>query len=81
MGRSRRLWGSVRSLASGRYQARCLDPDTSRIVSVPQTFATRRGGRQMASCETDRAAVRSMPVRRIKPSHVDDWVADMIERG
>ena len=23
----------------------------------------------------------SMPVRRIKPSHVDDWVADMIEQG
>jgi hypothetical protein len=22
-----------------------------------------------------------MPVRRIKPSHVDDWVADMIEQG
>lgn len=23
----------------------------------------------------------SMPVRRIKPAHVDDWVADMIEQG
>jgi hypothetical protein len=23
----------------------------------------------------------SMPVRRLKPSHVDDWVADMIEQG
>ena len=22
-----------------------------------------------------------MPVRRIKPSHIDDWVADMIEQG
>jgi site-specific recombinase XerD len=22
-----------------------------------------------------------MPVRRTKPSHVDDWVADMIEQG
>jgi len=23
----------------------------------------------------------SMPVRQLKPSHVDDWVADMIEQG
>jgi integrase len=126
MGRSRRQWGSVRSLASGRYQARYLDPDASRIVPAPQTFATKReAGRWLAAKRTELNSVAdgkagnrplrewwpgywrstqslnphtrlgyetawrlrieprfgSMPVRRIKPSHVDDWVADMIEQG
>ena len=35
MARSRRPWGSVRSLASGRYQARYLDPDTRRMTPAP----------------------------------------------
>jgi hypothetical protein len=39
--RSRRQWGSVRSLASGRYQARCFDPDTRGMVPAPLTFATK----------------------------------------
>jgi integrase len=128
MARSRRQWGSVRSLASGRYQARYLDPDTSRMVPAPQTFATKsRADRWLATKRTeldagtavdDKAGNQplrewwpgywratqsrrphtrigyetawrlrieprfgSMPVRRIKPSHVDDWVADMIEQG
>jgi integrase len=126
--RSRRPWGSVRSLESGRYQARYLDPDTLRMTPAPQTFATKRGAdRWLAAKRTDldtgtsvddkagnrplrewwpgywrstqsrkpqtRAGYEtawrlrieprfgSMPVRRIKPSHVDDWVADMIEQG
>ena len=33
--------GSVRSLASGRYQARYFDPDTRGMVPAPQTFATK----------------------------------------
>ena len=41
MARSRRQWGSVRSLASGRYQARYFDPDTRGMVPAPQTFATK----------------------------------------
>jgi integrase len=128
VGRSRRQWGSVRSLASGRYQARYLDPDTRRMMAAPQTFATKSGAdRWLAAIRTeldagtaidDKAGKRplrewwpaywrstqsrktqtragyetawrlrieprfgSMPVRRIKPSHVDDWVADMIEQG
>jgi hypothetical protein len=39
--RFRRQWGSVRSLASGRYQARYFDPDTRRMGPAPQTFATK----------------------------------------
>jgi hypothetical protein len=128
MARSRRQWGSVRSLASGRYQARYFDPDTRRMVPAPQTFATKGGAdRWLGAKRTeldagtavdDKAGNRplrvwwpgywrstqsrkphtrlgyeiawrlrieprfaSMPVRRIKPSHVDDWVADMIEQG
>ena len=128
MARSRRQWGSVRSLASGRYQARYLDPDTSRMVPAPQTFATKSGAdRWLATKRTeldagtavdDKAGNQplrewwpgywratqsrrphtrigyetawrlrieprfgSMPVRWIKASHVDDWVADMIEQG
>ena len=128
MARSRRQWGSVRSLASGRYQARYLDPDTRRMTPAPQTFATKsRADRWLATKRTeldagsgvddkaDNQPLRewwpgywratqscrphtrigyetawrlrieprfgSMPVRRIKPSHVDDWVADLIEQG
>jgi integrase len=126
--RSRRQWGSVRSLASGRYQARYFDPDTRRMVPAPQTFATKGAAdRWLAAKRTEldagtavdekagnrplrewwpgywrstqsrkphtRAGYETawrlrieprfgpMPVRRIKPSHVDDWVADMIEQG
>jgi integrase len=39
MARSRRSWGSVRALSSGRFQARYLDPETGRMVPAPQTFA------------------------------------------
>ena len=128
MARSRRQWGSVRSLASGRYQARYIDPDTNRMTPAPQTFATKsRADRWLATKRTeldagsgvddkaDNQPLRewwpgywratqscrphtrigyetawrlriepwfgSMPVRRIKPSHVDDWVADLIEQG
>jgi integrase len=128
VGRSRRQWGSVRSLASGRYQARYLDPDTRRMMAAPQTFATKSGAdRWLAARRTEldagtaiddqtgkrtlrewwpaywrstqsrkphtRAGYEtawrlrieprfgSMPVRRIKPSHVDDWVADVVEQG
>ncbi len=128
MARSRRQWGSVRSLASGRYQARYFDPDTRRMVPAPQTFATKgaadrwlavkrteldagtavdekAGNRPLRewwpgywrSTQSRKPHTRvgyetawrlrveprfgSMPVRRLKPSHVDDWVADMIEQG
>ena len=41
MARFRRQWESVRSLVSGRYQARYFDPDPRRMVPAPQTFATK----------------------------------------
>ena len=66
--------------ASGRYQARCLDPDTSRIVSVLQTFATKRGADRWLAAK--RIEPRFGPCRFAGSApHVDDWVADMIERG
>src|SRR5688500_3880326 len=39
--RSRRSWRSVLKLASGRYQARYLDPDLRHMVPAPGTFASR----------------------------------------
>jgi hypothetical protein len=53
--RSRRQWGSVRSLASGRYQARYFDPDTRGIVPAPQDLCNQGRGGLMAGCKTDRA--------------------------
>ena len=54
MARSRRQWGSVRSLASGRYQARYFDPDARRMVPAPQTFATKGGAdRWLAAKRTE----------------------------
>ena len=54
MARFRRQWGSVRSLASGRYQARYFDPDTRRMVPAPQTFATKGGAdRWLAATRTE----------------------------
>jgi integrase len=128
MARSRRQWGSVRSLASGRYQARYFDPDTRRMVPAPQTFtakgaadrwlAVKRTELDAGSGVDDKAGNRPlrewwpgywrstqsrkphtragyetawrlrieprfgpMPVRRIKPSHIDDWITDMIEQS
>ena len=41
MARARGQRRSIRSLASGRYQARYFDPDTRRMVPASQTFTTR----------------------------------------
>ena len=38
MARSRRSWGAVRKLPSGRYQARYLDPETREVTVAPGTF-------------------------------------------
>ncbi len=39
--RAKRGWGAVRTLPSGRYQARYRDPETYERVTAPETFATR----------------------------------------
>ena len=127
--RSRRSWGSVRALGSGRFQARYPDPDTGRLLPAPGTFATRTDAdRWLAARRTDlarrvdlddRAATRplrewwpgyqraaqttlktstrsnyeqawrlrvepglgSVPVGRLRPSHIEDWIADMVADG
>lgn len=128
MARSRRQWGAVRELASGRFQARYRDHDTGKMVPAPDTFPSRKAAdRWLAKKRTDldagtsvddragtaplrdwwlgyersiqhrkartkacyRAAWRlriepafgSVPVRRIKPNQIDDWIAAMVERG
>lgn len=127
--RSRRGWGSVRALGSGRFQARYLDQDTGRLHPAPGTFATRRDAdRWLAARRTDlarrvdlddQAATRalgewwpgylrtaqttlkastrsnyeqawrlrvepglgSVPVGRLRVSHIEDWIADMVAAG
>lgn len=127
--RSRRTWGSVRALESGRYQARYLDQDTGRLHPAPGTFATRRDAdRWLAARRTDlarsvdlddraatwplrewwpgylRAAqttlkrstlsnyeqawrlrvepgLGSVPVGRLRASHIEDWIVDMVAAG
>ncbi|MEU4238631.1 site-specific integrase [Actinoplanes sp. NPDC026619] len=39
---SRRGWGAIRKLPSGRFQARYPDPDTGRLLPGPITFADRK---------------------------------------
>lgn len=39
---SRRQWGAIRELPSGRFQARYPDPDTDKMVPAPHTFANRK---------------------------------------
>jgi integrase len=128
MARSRRSWGAIRKLQSGRFQARYPEPDSGELTPAPETFATkgaadrwlakkrteldagtavddRTGGRPLRewwpsywrSLQPKKARTTanygaawrlrieprfgSTPVRRIKPGHVDDWIADMIEQG
>ena len=81
MGRSCRQWGSVRSL-----RVVAIRPAAS-IRTRAELFRCHRPSQPNAGADRWLAAkwieprLGSMPVRRIKPSHVDDWVADMIERG
>jgi integrase len=128
MARSRRSWGAIRKLQSGRFQARYPEPDSGDLTPAPETFATKsaadrwlakkrteldagtavddRGGNRplkewwpqyWRSLQLKKARTRanydaawrlrvaprfgSTPVRRIKPGQVDDWIADMLERG
>lgn len=128
MARSRRSWGAIRKLQSGRFQARYPDPDSGELTPAPETFASktaadrwlarkrteldagtavddRTGSRPLRewwpsywrSLQAKKARTKanygaawrlrieprfgSMPVRRIKPGHVDDWIADMVEQG
>jgi integrase len=39
--RSRRAWGAVRRLPSGRWQAKWPNPDTRRLTPAPATFPTK----------------------------------------
>ena len=125
---TRRSWGALRKLPSGRWQASYRDPDLQRLVPAPETFSSKTAAdRWLAKKRTeldagtavdDRTGSRPLsdwwpgywrsvqdhkprtkigyetawrlrieprfgasPVRRIKPSHVDEWMADMREQG
>jgi integrase len=125
---TRRSWGALRKLPSGRWQASYRDPDLQRLVPAPETFSSKTAAdRWLARKRTeldagtavdDRTGSRPLsdwwpgywrsvqdhkprtkigyetawrlrieprfgpsPVRRIKPSHVDEWMADMRDQG
>lgn len=45
MARTRRSWGALRELSSGRWQARYPDPDQAgRLVPAPMTFSSKSAG-------------------------------------
>lgn len=51
---TRRQWGAIRELPSGRFQVRYPDPDSGKTVSGPQTFANRKAAdRWLAKKRTD----------------------------
>jgi integrase len=75
--RTRRTTGSIRKLASGRYQARVRDLD-GRLVPAPQTFATKvEADRWVAAAITDQARgtwvdpkAGKVPLR----SYAEEWL-------
>jgi hypothetical protein len=51
---SKRDFGAVRQLPSGRWQAKYRHPRTNRFVTAPSTFSTRRDAdRWLASIQAD----------------------------
>jgi hypothetical protein len=51
---SRRQFGSIRRLPSGRWQARFRDPVTNRLRSAPGTFSSKASAsRYLATVESD----------------------------
>lgn len=51
---SKRRFGAVRQLRSGRWQARYPDPDTGELRPAPQTFARKKDAEQwLSEVETD----------------------------
>ncbi|MDP9336218.1 MAG: hypothetical protein M3Q30_23300, partial [Actinomycetota bacterium] len=52
--KSRRQFGTIRKLPSGRWQARHRDTVTNRLLNAPTTFATKAAAnRYLATVETD----------------------------
>ncbi|GAA4301683.1 hypothetical protein GCM10023162_03020 [Klenkia terrae] len=81
---SRRTWGTVRRLRSGRYQARYTD-DTGRQVSAPSTFATKADGyRWLAKTQTELDSGRWIDPKAGKEPlqvYAEHWVETRLVRG
>jgi len=81
MARTRRTWGALRELPSGRWQASYRDPDTGKLTPAPTTFATKQAAdRWLARRRTeldagiatdDRAGNR--PLADFWPGYVRTW--------
>ena len=81
---SRRTWGTVRRLASGRYQARYTD-HSGRQVSAPSTFATKADGyRWLAKTQTELDSGRWIDPKAGKEPlkvYAEHWVETRLVRG
>lgn len=81
---SRRTWGTVRRLPSGRYQARFTDPSGSQ-VSAPSTFATKADGyRWLAKVQTELDSGRWIDPKAGKESlkvYAEHWIETRLVRG
>jgi integrase len=81
MARTRRSWGALRELPSGRWQARYPDADTGRLTPADQTFASKTAAdrwlnRKRAELDAgigvdDRAG--KQPLADLWPAYVRTW--------
>ena len=81
MARTRRSWGALRELPSGRWQARYPDPDTGRLVPAAQTFSSKTAADRWLSrkrteidagiATDDRAG--NQPLSKFWPAYVRTW--------
>ena len=126
--RSRRSWGAIRQLPSGRWQAKFTNPDSVALTPAPDTFPTKRAANEWLATKQadlmrgialdDKAGERPLrfwwdgfersmatlkpktqtsyeaawrlrieptfgrvPVRRIRPSQVEEWVSTLGAKG
>lgn len=71
---SRRRWGRIRKLPSGRYQVRHAGPG-GELVAAPETFGTKADAeRYLAGVETDQARGRWIDPK-LSALRLDEWVA------
>lgn len=76
---SRRQFGRVRKLPSGRYQARYLDPRNNKDTPAPSTFATKsEATRWLATVEADLSRGELLDQRQAKRSF-SDWSQEWLD--
>src|SRR4051794_34697815 len=73
MARSRRGWGAIRKLPSGRYQARFPDPDHGGLVPAPETFASKTAADRWLSKKRTELDIGTAVDDRAGNRPLSDW--------